>query len=628
MRIHTLVVSFAVTVLASAGCAAQGHRSLDGVNGDDAGAGADDGGGAVTAPSAIGVSLFGAACDGGTAVDWSPVRRISRVEYDAMVRDLLGDTTSPATGFVAESPLGDGVNFQANTYTGVGASDTIVPEQYLQAAETLAAAAVADPNTLANVLALSGVNSSCAAQDDACAQAFITAFATSAFRGQIDAGEGAQLFQDVYTPIRTQFDFATGVQAVITAVLTSPRFLYVLEFGQPGGSGQTTIVPLGPNEIATRLALFLWRSIPDRTLLQAAAAGQLSTADEIEQQAVRMLADPKAMSALDDFAAQWMEIANAGTMARDQQYKTWTNYPALAKELVGETLANYHFTVANGGSLTDLLSSSESYVNADLTAYYAGGASVVITGQNADPTNPADYKKTTVGTSTNPRAGILTNAIVLAAQSHTSFPSPTLRGKLVREQVLCDPIQPPPAGLMIGPPPSTVPNTATVKDQYAAHTVPGSVCANCHHLMDAIGDGFGVYDATGAYQTTEIDGRDAGGGPYPAIDPSGQIATYQVIDTKGNVVETATSELSTTFTGPVDLANQLAGATQVRECFVLQELRYALGRIETPADACSAQQIYGAFSSSSFGLQAVIRAIVRSDAFRFRTVVTPGSACQ
>jgi hypothetical protein len=623
-----LLGSLAVAAIAggpSFGCAAEGHRTLA-IPAGTAPTG-DDGG--VSAPGAIGVSIFSAPCNGQTSVDWSPVRRISRVEYDDTVRDLLGDTTHPATAFVSESPLADGVNFDANTYTSVGATDTIIPQQYLLAAEALAATAVGTATALQSVFNLNGVSSTCSTQNDACAQAFIDAFANSAFRGQFDGDEGTSLFQDVYTPIKTQFDFTTGIQAVITAVLTSPRFLYVLEFGQPGNGG--TVVQLTPNELAARLALFLWRSAPDETLLNAAENNQLATSEDIGQQATRMLADPRAFSALDDFVAQWMEITNASTLTKDSQYATWNSNAFLASELAGETLATFHFTVESGGSLTDLLSSTSSYVNPDVAAYYAwnGDESSPPTLKNTstDPTSSTDYTKQTIGTASNPRAGILTDAIVLAAQSHTSFPSPTLRGKLVREQVLCDPIQPPPAGLVIGPPPATVPAEQTVKQQYADHVVPGSVCSNCHTLMDPIGDGFGVYDATGVYQTTEIDGRPVSDGPFPPIDPSGQVATYQTISPTGALIKVDSSEYSTTFTGPTDLANQLSNATQVRECFALQQFRYSLSRVETMADACSLQQAYQTFSSSGYTLEQVLLAIVESDAFRYRSLVTPGSAC-
>jgi hypothetical protein len=460
--------------------------------------------------------------------------------------------------------------------------------------------------------------SSASAQNDACAQQFINDFANRAFRGQFDSDEGTSLFQNVYAPIQKQFDFATGIQAVITSVLTSPRFLYVLEFGQPSGAGK--VVQLSPNELATRLSLFLWRSLPDGPLLMAAANNQLSTPEQIKTQAARMLQDPKALTALDDFTTQWMELESATSLTRDSQYGAWNENQRLAAELAGEALATFHFTALDpNGSLTELLTSTSSYVNQDVKDFYSLPGP--LSANCSDPSNPTCFQKTNVSTASNPRAGILTDAIVLAAQSHTSFPSPTLRGKLVREQVLCDAVQPPPTGLKIPPPPTTVPAGQTIKQQYAVHGV-GGCGSGCHDFMDKIGNGFGMYDATGTYQTTEADGHanPDGGAPlassFPPIDPSGEVAMF------------AHGEFSASFSGAVDLVTQLAKSTQAQQCFALEEFRYALDRVETLADACSVQQIFRTFSSNQLNIQQLLLAVVQSDGFRYRTVETAGSACQ
>jgi hypothetical protein len=189
-----------------------------------------------------------------------------------------------------------------------------------------------------------------------------------------------------------------------------------------------------------------------------------------------------------------------------------------------------------------------------------------------------------------------------------------LRGKLVREQVLCDPIDPPPAGLNIPPPPTTIASNVTIKDKYAAHRQVGA-CVGCHGFMDNVGDAFGVYDATGMYQTTETDGR-ASGGPFPSVDPSGRVLSF------------GGGEFSATFSGPVDLVMQLAEARQVQQCFALQEFRYAMSRAETPTDACSVQEIFRTFSSNQLNIRQLLLAVVQSDAFRYRTAEKAGSTCQ
>jgi hypothetical protein len=133
------------------------------------------------------------------------------------------------------------------------------------------------------------------------------------------------------------------------------------------------------------------------------------------------------------------------------------------------------------------------------------------------------------------------------------------------------------------------------------------VCNNCHQFMDWIGFGFDNYDATGAYMTTE---------------------NGSSIDSSGKFVPGNTTDISGTFTGMTDMVTQLSTSQQVMQCFALEELRYALLRSETDADACSAQQIYQAFMSGGYNLQKLIVAVVSSDAFMYRTPVNAGGACQ
>ena len=133
--------------------------------------------------------------------------------------------------------------------------------------------------------------------------------------------------------------------------------------------------------------------------------------------------------------------------------------------------------------------------------------------------------------------------------------------------------------------------------------------------MDPIGLGFGHFDASGQYQTTDANGAGRAGSP-----PSMRAAWS---------IRCCPGGLSTPFDGAVDLARQLAASASVQQCFALEEIRYALGRVESQADACSAQQIFGSFAANGYNLQKLLVAVVRSDAFRYRTAVrNAGSACQ
>jgi hypothetical protein len=546
------------------------------------------------------------------------MRRISRIEYNNMVRDLLGDTTQPATtyGFPPESPIADGVNFNANTYAAP--SNTSV-EDYLLAAEGVAASAVADTNRMTNTI-LAGIASCSANHDDNCATDFISSWVNRAYRGQTDPAESADLFT-MFQTVEAQFDWTTGMQAIITAVLESPRFLYVMEFG--AGTPMGTAIALSPYETAARLALFLWRSVPDATLMTAAAAGQLATPQQLQAQATRMLTvkdtsgNLLAQSAIDDFTTQWMQLTPV--QAKDSQFVTFNSdnqAGVLGASMNDEVLVDVSQTVlVDNGGLTDLLTSPSTYANTALTGFYniaTPGTKGSETGSSSDPLLNGDT--TFTKTQFPNRVGVLTSGGVMATQAHSTLPSFVLRGKLVRENVLCDPIPPPPPN--VPAPASMAPTTGTTRDLLLAHQQKGTSCPSCHQYMDNIGVGFGNFDASGQYQPTDANGFTTG--TFPPIDPSGSIAAFA-----GDK-----SAFSTTYTNATDMVTQLAGATQVRQCFTLQELRYALSRIETPSDACTAQKIYSAFTSANENVQSLILAIVQSDAFRYRSVVTAGSACQ
>ena len=574
----------------------------------------------VAAPPALGVALFGDTCKTGAppTVDWSDIRRISRIEYDNMVRDLLGDTTQPATAFVAESDMGAGVNLQTNTYGGVG---QLIAQQYVLAAEGLAATAASSSANLTSVFTLNGI-ATCTTEDATCAQQFINGFALRAFRGHLDATESATLM-GLYTAIAPQYGFLAGMQAIITGVLSSPWFLYVVELGDGTADAGTTAIPLSQYEIAARLAFFLWRTVPDigtGSLMSAAAAGTLSSPAAVQLQAQRMLASPKALDAIHDFTTQWLEL-EAAPSGKDPIFTKWAADPSLGQEMTDETLTNVsQLILAENGGLTELLTSSSSYVNSNLAGFYGGTIGTGTTVTVTDPSLTASGQTTFVQTALPNRAGVMTNGSILAIQSHSLLPSSVLRGKMIREDLLCDPIgNPPPQG--VPPFAATVPDGGTTRQLFQAHaeidgTTGKTFCYACHQYMDFIAFGLGNYDATGAYQQYDQNGA----------------ATGPVLDVTGTVFPTQPGELSATFNGATDPTNgvvaKIAGSAQASECFALQEFRYSLGRLETANDVCSAQQFYTAFTGSSLNIQKLMIAIVGTNAFLYRSPNNPNGACQ
>jgi hypothetical protein len=207
-------------------------------------------------------------------------------------------------------------------------------------------------------------------------------------------------------------------------------------------------------------------------------------------------------------------------------------------------------------------------------------------------TRPASYAAgTPVPLNQSERAGILTQAAFLARHSHRDQTSPVHRGLVVRENLLCQPIEPPPPDVANVPPP---PSAATsTRERFAQHSS-DDTCAGCHISMDPIGLGFEHYDALGAYRT--IDGL----GP---VDATGELFEVD-------------ADLAGPFVGALELSSKLAGSRQVQHCVAAQWFRFSLGRIESQNDACSIQAIREGFGASGSNIRSLIAAIALSDAFR------------
>jgi hypothetical protein len=573
-------------------------------------------------PQGVGIGIFADPCAAGTpSVPYAPMRRITRVEYDDMVRDLLGDTTHPSVTFQIppEALPAYGVNLPlSNTYN---AADPTAVTQYLLAAEAVATNAVADTNRMNNII-LAGIASCSAAHDDTCASDFIQSWANRAYRGQLDATETSGLMQ-VYSDVKSMVDWTTGIQAVITAVLESPRFLYELEFGAGNPTGN--VIALSSTEVGARMAFFLWRSVPDAKVMADATAGMLSTTDGIAQEAQYMLTavNPITQSlyaedAIVDFVNQMLQLN--GIPAKDGQFIDYNANTALGGEMYDEARLDFsQLVLAANGSLTDLLTSTSTYLTSDVATYYGAspGSGTAVQG----PVTGASFTQTTVAN----RNGILMNGGLLATMAHSTLPSLVWRGKVVRENFLCDPVGPPPANFQpasMAPPPDAGTTTRDLLEMHLAQ------CPFCHELMDPIGVAFDNFNAAGQYQSTDANGN-APASAYPPVDSSGQVNAPGATINNAPIAGTPENgALTTTFQSGLDFVTQLAASGQGQKCFALEELRYALGRVETPQDTCSAQAILSAFTVGKLNLQGLLVAVMQSDAMRYRTVESTGSSCQ
>lgn len=498
-----------------------------------------------------------------TQVAFSPLRRLTREQYDNAIRDLLGGEGQPSQALSPDEKLGA---FYSNAVSPV---TRLSVEQYRDSAEDLAAAAVT--RQLDTLTGCSG-----ASQNADCAAQFIQSFGRRVFRRPLSTEETAR-YRGLFDANAAR-SFGEGIRVVLETLLQSPNFVYHLELTPaPSGVGVT---PLNGYEVAERLSFALWNSVPDAELLDAAGSGQLDGKDGLRAQAERLIGSDRAKDALSSFHVQWLGLDGLLDIAKDPAlFPDFT--PDLQRAMRAEATGFADFVIRRGdGRLQTLLSAPFTVAGTDLLEIYGATAA-----PSADGTVQLDPTQ---------RAGLLTQAAFLSAHAHANQTSPVHRGLAVRKNLLCTGLPDPPANVN-NTPPEPDPN-ATTRQRFEQHRKDPS-CAGCHQLLDPIGVGFESYDAIGRYRATE---------------------NNLPIDAQGELVSAGVS--SGPFTGAVELAERLAVSPEVRDCVEKQWFRYSLGRGEGAEDACSLASVKEEFAASDFNVKKMLVALVTSDAFRYRKV--------
>jgi hypothetical protein len=492
----------------------------------------------------------------------APMRRLTRSQYRNTVRDLLGVTDAVApSALPGDDALHD--RFHSNTASPLQAIDI---GKYADAADAVAGKAAANLGGLLPCDAKVG--------DAGCARRFIESFGRRAYRRPLTGAE-IELLESVYAQ---GGDFATGIRLVIAGLLQSPKFLYLPEPVPVTASGQ--IVAVDGWAMASRLSYFLLDTMPDDGLFAAAEQGKLRTAAEVEAQATRLMQDPRFRGTLAGFHQQWLQTETLAAAEKDAQlFPHWN--PAL-RDALGEETRRFveHVFTEGDRRLETLLAAPFSLLDPALASFY--GATSAGTGWQRTQL-PADQ-----------RAGLLTQAglmATLASENRTSF---ILRGKMVREALFCTTVQPPPPDTPTEP---TLDPGASAKARSEAHRT-DPVCASCHQLFDPLGFAFEIYDATGRYRASDAAGP---------IDARVTLSQTRGLDGKSAA-------------NAVELVKFLAGADEVRDCVARQWMRFGLGREDAAEDEPSLAAAMDAFKKDGARLPSLLQAIARSDAFRYQKV--------
>ncbi len=325
-----------------------------------------------------------------------------------------------------------------------------------------------------------------AAEESACADRILKTLLRRAYRRDVTAAD-LRPIRRFYDAGRAERDFDLGIQRALERVLVSPQFLFRIE-QEPAGAAPGTVARISDVELASRLSFFLWSSIPDDELLDAAASGTLRQPAVLRQHVTRMLADPRSRSLVTNFAAQWLFLRDVET--KEPDIYLFREYDeGLRAAFVRETELFLDSILRENRSVLELLTANYTFVNESLARHY--GIPHVTGSHFRRVTLPDD----------SPRRGLLGHGSILSITAYSTRTSAVLRGKYVLENLLASP---PP------PPPPNVPSLTTeksgqplsMKEAMQLHRA-NPACAACHAKMDPIGFALENFDAIGRWRADE-----------------------------------------------------------------------------------------------------------------------------
>lgn len=416
-----------------------------------------------------------------------------------------------------------------------------------------------------------------------CARDYANTFAEAAFRRPLDADELASFGQVFDSVLDEGGSVQQATQYSVYAALSAPQFLYRTEFG----ADAFVEGALTQHETASMLSYFITDGPPDAALLQAAAAGQLSTPEQLNEQVERLLQTPTARENLQSAMFSYFGISTLNTIVIDPEVAPQFT-EGLRASMMRETELFINDVLWNG-SIEDLLIGRHSFVNQGLAELYG------VAYPPPDSTPDADgFARVTLP---EQRSGILTQPGYLTTRSSPEEPSVVRRGLLVNASLLCaqNPPFPEAQAEAIDAVSETLADLSErEKAEFRANT---RDCAGCHKLFDAYGLALDNFDVIGAFRQLDPEDR--------PIDASVTLPSAA----GGATVENATQ-----------MANALAASGAFTSCVAKNLLSYALAEGSTiTASSCATRAVTDGFSQSDKSFSALIRQVAQSRTFTQRT---------
>jgi hypothetical protein len=517
---------------------------------------------------AISGVLLSGCDDAGPQVRGGPpdMRRLTQEQYARIISDVFG----------AGIRVGGRIDplIRTDGLLALGArSARITPtgfEQYYDLGHSIAQQVVDEANR-EELLPCKPASST--APDDDCAREFFTRVGRYLYRRPLTSDELATAVGAAHEGAKVVGNFYDGISVSLAAMLTTPQFLFVNDTIEPDPDDSADVRLTGYAK-ASRLSFFLWNAAPDDELLAAAESGELHTRRGLKKQVERMMASARLEDGVRSFFKDMLEFELFETLEKDPMI-----YPAYSQQLADDAMEQVLRDIVDallvrGDDYRDLFTTRKTSVTPALARVYRIAA-VQPEGGWVDYEFPPD----------DIRAGLLTRIGFTALHSHPGRSSPTLRGKALRETLLCQSVPPPPGDVdftLFNDPNAP---TKTARQRLSVHnSVPA--CAGCHLMTDPIGFGLENFDGIGAFRTTENDEK---------LDVTG------TIDGK-----------------PFERADQLAMGVRdnpaLASCVVRRLSAYGMGRSLTRDDGKFTRAAQEEFVENGYDFKQLMLRIATSDA--------------
>lgn len=407
------------------------------------------------------------------------------------------------------------------------------------------------------------------------AQRILSRIARRAYRRPVidaDLERPMQFFREAYG----EDGFDAGIEMALSSILVSPQFLFRIE-KEPANAKPNSAYSLSDIELASRLSFFLWSSIPDDELLEAAARGDLSKPAILEKQTRRMIADPRSRSLVDNFANQWLYLRNLDSITPNA--RLFPDFDDnLRQAMKQETELLFESVLRDDKSVVDLLQSDTTFLNERLAKHY-----------QIPHVYGSRFRRVALDKDSH-RGGLLRHGSILTVTSYATRTSPVIRGNWILENIIGTPPPPPPADVS-SLEDNSVDASLPMRAKLAKHRA-NKACAACHNLMDPVGFSLENFDAIGRWRTHEE------GLP---------------VDVSGGLPD------GSKFAGAAGLENGLLKRPELfAGTFTEKLMTFALGRGVEHHDGPAVRKIVTNAARADYRMSSIILGIVNSVPFKMR----------